>query len=107
MDEFGFEIAARALGNVAFEVVRHLLVGLHAPESFGPAGVAAAVLLRRPFQHAHRRTLLVCGQRRAHPGDAVPDDDDIESVAFHGHEVLPRDVRPGQGDAAAIRDGSL
>ena len=94
MDEFGLEVAPRAFRDVIFKVVRDLLMGFHAPERLGPPGITPAILLWGPFQDAHGRALLVCGQRRAHPGNAVPYDDDIESMAFDGHEALPAKGRP-------------
>ena len=64
IDERGIEIAPCICGEVRFEVVRDLVLTLHAQEGFSIARVSAALLERRTLENRDAHAALArrdCG----------------------------------------------
>ena len=87
------------------EVLGYGIARLHAPVGLGVAGVAAALLFDRAFEHGDARAVLLRRHRRRQAGDAAADDDQVEFVCLRRvrHCRPPRFFRHSSAGGRAAR----
>ena len=84
-DHGGVEVAACVLGEALQEILGDLVVALHAPEGFGVAGVAAALLPGRALQQRHAGTGLLGADGGRQARDAAAHHDHVVAVVSACH----------------------